>query len=104
MQVRDMYCCGTKEISGLTYEGTPEQALRQLPRVSPACYVFTGASYYATSPAPYAKRFKDYILKHRLGVVTESAPRRNPNSGRFVTLYVWSVNSKAFSAWRQNKA
>lgn len=44
-------------------------------------------------------KMRDYIHKHRLGVVNLGAVRTNPNTGNKVQPAVWSLNQRALEKW-----
>jgi hypothetical protein len=47
----------------------------------------------------WVERFADWIEKEKLGVVSRSEPRPNPNGASKVIVFVWAVNRKQFIAW-----
>lgn len=105
MNIRPMSCCGVKELDGMAYFDTPQAAFIDFanqiyePNSATNCrfryVVFTEASLVDVKPehlAHYGVDFEAYILKHTLGTVLKTTPNLNPNSGRNVIVYVWTLD------------
>lgn len=43
----------------------------------------------------YGFRIAGYIRKHGLGTVTVSSANQNPNTGNYITVFVWTPNEAA---------
>lgn len=106
--INGLSCCALAEIDGLGYSGGAENALLAMFQDSPyddrtswvsAIILFTGASARKSTQAEYAREFAAYIKKHKLGTVEQHTPTYNPNSGKYVTLYVWLTNIEALKRW-----
>ncbi len=96
-------CCGLREIEGMHKE--PKEILLDVGRHryeywnSCALYFFTD-----TASGKYGKMLAKYIEENGLGSITKSDNKRNPNSGRIIICWVWSVNKAKFKKWyEQNK-
>ena len=104
--VNGMGCCAVREIEYLSDYDTPEEAMGRIVDEEfgnlPAFYVFTGVVGYTNSKRRevYGTKFRDFIDKNRLGAVTESPARHNPNHPTHkVRVWVWAVNHKAVTKW-----
>jgi hypothetical protein len=101
--VRQLMCCGFREISGLSsFDGEdPEKTFKHVALLriftNAGGIVFTDASegeedMDGAFPS-YASGLAEYIKEHNLGVVTKTTPIFNPNSGSYVRLYVWETDA-----------
>lgn len=104
-------CCGVIEISGISKGRSAEGVLKDLfgvddydsettaylPSEAPH-YIFTQAGN-SRARKGYGYELAAYILKHGLGTVSGSTPARNPNSGRYVTVFTWTIDKPAITRW-----
>ncbi len=95
ISVNNTECCGFKEIDGL--EGTEtEQALKevcnQFFNQSDAAFLF----FTGVSKERYGQKFKALIKKEKLGEIIETKAKRNPNSGRIIKAWVWTIDRPKF--------
>mgnify|MGYP001558905767 FL=1 len=86
-------CCGLKEIDGL--KETPNETVFYV------CVDFfdndiKGAFIIFTDVLRSRRglRLQNYIQAKKLGKITESSYKRNPNSGNRLKVWVWEVNEK----------
>jgi hypothetical protein len=63
-----------------------------------AFVMFTQA-VYTPNDRKYGEELADYIIQHDLGTVTRSLEKRNPNSGRKVTVYLWEIAPVKTKRW-----
>lgn len=102
--IHGMQCCGVRELHGLSYANSPQEAFRAFQRDFRRnrrwrYAIFTQAQY-PWMPDPfraYGEEFAQFIQDHKLGTVMESsAPhaghRRNPNTGATLRIWVWTLN------------
>ena len=89
-------CCGLDEIFDLEEETKPmllnisERFLDE----KTAFYVFSDVSYSSSG-----KNLAKMIKKLKLGTITTTKYKTNPNSGNKLKIYVWSVDSKKLRDW-----
>lgn len=92
--IKDMNCCGTKEICRVSYM-EPESLLRKyahslLTRVAHVFFTDINAN---SRSARSGFRFAAYIRRNRLGRVTKCVQSAiNPNSGNRLTAWIWTVD------------
>jgi len=99
----NMSCCAVDEIDGLEMVDDPLDAMQQLleygvPRR--AFLIFTAAAGAKTG-TNYGHKFAAFIVKNKLGTVTESPAMQNPNTNRYVTVFTWALNRKTMETWRK---
>ena len=104
MGINALSCCGVREITNLHGSTTPELALKKFcvgagidksygPRFRHAIFTEAGTR------SKYGKNFKAFIMDNNLGEVAQSVSKRNPNSGRNVIVYVWTIDFDAIRKW-----
>jgi len=97
-------CCGFKEIDNLC-DGTAEQNLKETCEQffnddNDAAFLF----FTGVSKEGYGQKFKKLILKEKLGEITETKAKRNPNSGNKIKAWIWAVNKTKFKQYaKRNK-
>lgn len=128
MSICDTACCGTRELDGVSDE-PPETLIREmieegfleshydfsgsrLTKKWNPCFAFvvftdTNAKSYTGHNRRYTgKKFAAYLEAHKLGTVTASVRRTNPNhSGRkgvFLQVWVWAMDFKALKVWAKD--
>lgn len=96
-------CCGIAELDGISAE-RPETIIKQLFR-DMYCYGEFNGTYAVFSNAI---RFKSgnalarFIRVNKLGSVQAAGrPKRNPNSGNQLKVWMWSINRRALERWAQ---
>jgi len=103
-RLKDMYCCGLKELTGISYlRGTAEQRLNAM--LSQASFtgrfcevIFTWAgSRRPTTNRTYGRMLANIIRDKNLGTVTAINPVRNPNSGNYVETFIWTLDRPAIA-------
>ena len=117
MDLRRLMCCGVMEASGVASSVRnygPKGALRSILNASLintdsinrkfAFLLFTQAISPITminrdDDTKYGDRLKDFILENKLGTVTQTEEVINPNSGNYITMYMWTVDWKAVGKW-----
>ena len=102
-------CCGLRQIDGLSNH-KPKEAMKRVCRgffrsgMKGAFIAFTEASYSFQTESTYGKDFKKFIEKNKLGDVTETKSKRNPNSGNKLITFVWAVKPTNLKNWyKKNK-
>lgn len=93
-------CCGLREINWLSEHRTPESALFSLSGFAlQKDRKWRHAIFTQAGRGRYGDRLKAYILQHQLGSVVESPGEVNPNSGRVLKAFIWTINWTAVDAW-----
>ena len=92
-------CCGIREISGVWNIDGPKGVLKTVHSYfrgggSCAIIMFSDAMAYGDGA-----KLSAIIKKHKLGLVVETGRVHNPNSGRAIKGWLWTVNKKALKAW-----
>jgi hypothetical protein len=121
-------CCGVAEISGIsTYKGKnggPKQTVIDLfchteerwnndtqdyddilvldesDDLRAATFIFTQASSNK-KPQGYGYALRDYIVNEGLGAVVVSEPGINPNTGRYIHTFAWTLDERGFAKWAE---
>ena len=94
MYINDTTCCGLKEMEGLDY--APKDLIQQLADetfndgLDYAFILFTDAVEEGNGIA-LAKYLR---ARPKLGALTTTRPRINPNSDRMIQCWIWSVNRR----------
>lgn len=117
MTLKQMSCCGMRDLSGLSDHETPKEAmvafvLTSCPRVSRYNWdarkceklrqlnfshvIFSEAN---NEHRRYGENFATYIRRNKLGTVVASERRVNPNSGNQVKFWVWTLNKHNLVDW-----
>lgn len=108
-------CCGVAEIQYLADETTPTSALREIASEfftgsqgagvgEWAHLIFTEVSNHAGKKQTYGADLAALIRKERLGTVTVSRAKINPNHrnpAHWIKVYTWAVDAKRFYKWVQ---
>src|SRR5882672_8752359 len=100
LNVRVLQCCGVTEINNLSGFPKAEVALKEFIR-NPGN--FDKAFVLFSSTGPYGRAFKDLIQSKGFGSVVEVGPKRTPNTGNQLTLWVWSPDQAAIRASKSKK-
>lgn len=114
IEFKRLACCGVFELHRLCYFDTPQSAflayvdktyLRKEKRmqldntIADVAYPFDHFRYVIFTQAKkmehYGKAFAAFIEKHALGSVIHTTFNKNPNSGNFVKVWVWTVDHDA---------
>lgn len=92
-------CCGIKEIDGV--EGShPKEFLLDI-----ADAIMSGAedaAFYFFSDigdAQNGKAIAAFLKRNKLGKITKTGAKRNPNSGNRLHMWVWNIDLKAYRTW-----
>lgn len=112
LSIDDMRCCGIKEISGLSSRQDFTNSFIDFIRVQGfypkeksdkgfcKFLLFSQASRTPNPVTGYGERFQKWIRDHKFGKVTSTGGDvRNPNSGNYLKIYVWTVNWEAIRKW-----
>lgn len=108
MLIRDMQCCGVKELHGLNQYSTPGDAMaafvQNWKRITPhrPFAIFSGV-VDEQPQYDYAKRFANYIKKQGLGTIHKTPVKLNSNSGNPLQVYVWAIAPNKLTAWAKGK-
>lgn len=101
----DTSCCGVKEIVDICDEKlNNESLLRDITDLryedgdkGNCCYYF----FTDINLCEYGNSLKKYITDNKLGTVTRSGAKKNPNSGNSIKVYLWTVNNGALYLWHK---
>lgn len=97
--LNDTECCGLHEIYNIQRVSADVILLdNEFDDDSCAFYLFTDTGGSKRSSGGKLAKF---ITENKLGIVTASPTKRNPNSQNMLTVWVWAVNRRAFNAWRR---
>ena len=100
VQLNRTSCCGLREISGLGGAGTSRNALYEVAKIM---YTNSKKGAFVVFSAPsqhkYGDNLRNLITKTRVGTVSKSRARKNPNSLNTLNVYMWSVNDKVLKRW-----
>lgn len=99
----NLHCCAVKEITNMGYDGTPLDTLKKLysnfrglPRAAFMIYTGVGVTRHKQ------RNFTAFITENKLGAVDiATQPAQNPNSGRNVTVYVWTIDRPALKKFNE---
>lgn len=99
----NLQCCAVKEITNMGYDGTPLDTLKKLysnfrglPRAAFMIYTGVGVTRHKQ------RNFTAFITENKLGAVDiATQPAQNPNSGRNVTVYVWTIDRPALKKFNE---
>lgn len=105
MNVTYLSCCGVKELANIQFSIDPEDVLKHLYYTGfdkrARFFVFTQADARnrngTTTKSTYGVKLSKYIEKYNLGNVTRIGSGSNPNSSNVLTMWVWKINSSAFT-------
>lgn len=132
MQLKSLHCCGLKELAGISSFADPEALMielvrpevpdkpvpGQIPPEPKTLYMDLSShgsgyekpqvvrcafiAFTEARAAGYGKKLRDYIIKHKLGTVTETENKMNTNSGNNIRVYMWGVDFAALEQFRLN--
>ena len=97
-------CCGINEIADI-YENHPDIITNQIAKD----YVEKGnqSAFYIFSDIGDKKignSLAKYIKKNKLGLITKSPSRINPNSGNSLKVWIWTLNKQNLrNYWNKHK-
>jgi hypothetical protein len=102
--IRGTSCCGIDEIANISVGSIK----RTIEIVAHKLFVEKDrAAFYFFSDIgeqKYGKALTTYIIKHNLGIVQYTIPKRNPNSPNKLVVYTWIVAPNNFRKWyKKNK-
>jgi hypothetical protein len=94
------FCCGIREIDGLSGHRTPEAVLKDLRGRFHEDHKWRHAVFsQAGKRSTYGKRFAAYITKEKLGTVVETETKVNPNSKNPLKAFIWTIDWDAMRKW-----
>ena len=103
-------CCGIREIislrniiSELGAEGVAK-AFAKVVAHKALMSAFVIFSEVREGGNTYGQAFNSFIAAKGLGPVLKTETVQNPNSGNFITVYVWQMNRDALKAWHKEFA
>jgi hypothetical protein len=113
MFINDTGCCAVMEIINLKFGGSPHSIMKRLDEEFyydeivkheiPSFIIFTGVVGYTNSKVKpkYGPDFKKFILKNKLGTVTETqaAPNRVNHPSHLVKVWVWTPAPMNLKKW-----
>lgn len=100
-------CCGAHELIGSSDIESQEDAIDALIEIAKvryvehntcAFYIFTGVTDEGT-----CQEFAEAIRSERLGTVTKSRDKVNPNSENEIAVWIWAVNDNRYRKWAITK-
>lgn len=121
IDLNELDCCGVGELNGISeypndprgavidiltdedpsFEADDEARILAIPNKSHL--IFTQAQRTRVRIS-YGNRLAAYITQQRLGAVVQSAPARSPNTGNYITVFVWALDKAAIRRWaKRNK-
>ena len=120
MELRQMGCCGIKEITGLSYCVDTKTAMQDFAILTslrkaeayqkdlslkwiPAPVVnFRYAIFsQAHKESAYGLKFAAFIRDQGLGTLEETGFSSNPNSGNQLKAWIWTVDHDALRSWAE---
>ncbi len=109
VQEYDTQNCGVTELDGIS-SCRPDVAIADLTiwgdsnfyDLEKNIYIFTQARK-TKAQAGYGFDLANYIENNGLGVVRHSDTAKNPNSGNYVTVFVWTVNHVGLKRWAKQR-
>lgn len=114
MRVDNTSCCGLNEIVGVAYN-SPQDVMRMVCEYKNLSdtkdnrdYVplmfFTDTIYKKKPAVQSGQSFAKFIEDNKLGVLSKSTIRINPNSSNRIRCWIWSVNFPNLINWyKKNK-
>lgn len=112
LNIEDMSCCGIKEISGISSRQDftesfisfiGDHGFSPRDKKDKGFCRFLLFSQASRSPNPvrgYGENFKKWILAHKFGKVSSTGGDvKNPNSGNYLKIYIWTVDWEAIRKW-----
>lgn len=103
MFINEMDCCGVVELVEIRTCKPWEVARFMQRHARIPLVIFTQAYHPEDNQPAYGDILKNYIVKHKLGAVTNSEARRNPNTGNWITVYTWSLNQDRIRKVKRKK-
>ena len=97
-QINSTSCCGLREIDELDYP--PDEILTTVAEdffndENPMAFYF----FTDTRRSQNGRNLAVYITKHKLGAITTTRYKINPNSDNWLKVFVWAVNPRIFEVW-----
>jgi hypothetical protein len=94
IDMKSLECCGIKELIDIDdYRTEPEQIIED---VCEEYYIHEHrCAFYIFSDIQdkvAGKNLRKYILKNKLGTITMSPIRVNPNSDNSLRVYIWTIS------------
>lgn len=102
MQLRELGCCGIKEIVGCQGWDTDRERFFHLVRgysgLLPCAWVcVNGVNHHH-----YVEHFAAFVEENKLGPLVTLPPAVNPNSGNTLDVRMWQVDRAALLNWYNN--
>jgi len=105
IDINGLDCCGIKEIVDIdNYTENPKQIILDIcedyykEEHMCAFYIFSDIQKKKAG-----KNLKNFIQKNKLGLITLSPIRINPNSGNSLRVYLWTIDKKNLKQyWHKN--
>ncbi|MFA5695834.1 MAG: hypothetical protein WC917_00010 [Bacilli bacterium] len=94
--INNLDCCGIEELVDIAdYETEPKTIIVDI------CTNYfeneNQCAFYMFSDIQRKRSGKNlckFIKKHKLGLITQSPSRVNPNSGNSLTIWIWTINKR----------
>ncbi|KKK80713.1 hypothetical protein LCGC14_2820730 [marine sediment metagenome] len=118
--IGDTECCGLGELDGIantepriiikhfceaTYtQGEWDGYAGGVGRMIPSDFNYALVLFTSVTKRKYGERLRDYIIKNKLGYVTKSATKTNPNTKNRINAWLWAIHVKNLEQWyKKNK-
>lgn len=109
MDIAQTSCCGLREIENLSDYNHTKEAMQAF------CKKFLNTDLYGGYTSDkyafvlftgvieerYGQRFARFITATKLGKVTGSRARINPNSENVIKVWIWELNKQALIRWHK---
>lgn len=105
IEIQGLNCCGIDELVDIDfYKNEPKTVICDVCKTyfedekQCAFYMFSDINYKIA-----AKNLVKFIKKNKLGLITKSPSRVNPNSGNSLTIWLWTINKRNLKLyWKKN--
>lgn len=96
-------CCGIREYSGIQGERNAQKMVLEiadeLTHEIPGAIVTFSNTVKRGSTAGIGYKMQEYIHEHNLRKVVVTEQVKNPNSGHYIAMWAWTVNTPELQKW-----
>lgn len=101
-------CCALYELHGFSEEQPNSgDKLEYFLEIYDRSYVSRGELGFVLFTdnlvSTHGSRLAQYLKRKKLGNVIQTAPKKNPKSGRQVQCWIWDIDWKALRAWEKTR-
>jgi hypothetical protein len=113
LEIEHLNCCGVKELSYIRDSSAKDTVLEvaqakfyadELDKYEDmndfAYAIFTDTNQ---TDYQYGNSLRNFIKENNLGTIKETSPKRNPNTGHKVKVYIWSIKSRNLKSFYDNE-